>query len=235
MEPFRLNGPSRIQVRGLLDYCNFSLNRLHAHVEAQHLGYDKWEADSATFDLDVNGRRLQFTNVTGTAYGGSFSGTANVYPVANDLRWRYEVTLNATNGRINAILAATYEKPMGDLHGLLTGTAQVGGYFGPGTGPTVTGRGRAQIRDGLLFQTKLLSGLSAILAKLIPDFTLFAQTDASGTYAIRNSRVHSRDIQLQGSLFSAKAAGHYTFAGDIDYRVEVHLLRGGPVARRGDT
>ena len=43
----------------------------------------------------------------------------------------------------------------------------------------VTGAGHVDVREGLLFQTKLFSGLSAILSKIIPDFTLFAQTDAN--------------------------------------------------------
>ena len=86
------------------------------------------------------------------------------------------------------------------------------------------------VREGLLFQTKLFSGLSAILSKVLPDFTLFAQTDAGGDFTIRNSRVHSRNVQLQGTLFSAKGAGHYSFGGDLDFRVEVQLLRSGPVA-----
>ena len=31
-------------------------------------------------------------------------------------------------------------------------------------------------------------------------------------------------------MFSVKAAGDYSFDGDLDYRVEVQLLRSGPVA-----
>ena len=112
----------------------------------------------------------------------------------------------------------------------MDGTGRVGGYIGKGTGPLATGAGRINVRGGLLFQTKLFSGLSSILAKLIPDFTLFAQTDAGGDYTIRNSRLHSSNIQLQGTVFSVKAGGSYGFDNSLDYRVEVQLLRGGPVA-----
>lgn len=230
MKPFRFNGPGRVQVEGLLDYCNFSLNRLQGHVEAQRFGYDRWEADTAVFDLNVTGRRLGFTNAVATAYGGRFSGHGALYPVGNDLTWRYEADMATTGTRLNDLLSASYGKPMGELRGTLEGNTLIGGYIGPGTGPTVTGFGQGKVRDGLLFQTKLFSGLSAILSKIIPDFTLFAQTDATGSFAIRNSRVYSRDIEVQGTLFSVKASGHYSFAGDLNYRVEVQLLRGGPVA-----
>lgn len=230
MKPFRLNGPTRLQVEGLLDYCNFSLNQLQVHVEAQRFGYGRWETDSANFDLAVRGRRLGFTNVAATAYGGQLTGTGCLYPVANDARWRYELDFAATNASLAELLSASFQKPAGDLRGTLDGTGRIGGYVGRGTGPTVTGTGRIVVRGGLLFQTKLFSGLSAILSKVIPDFTLFAQTDASGDYTIRNSRLRSRGIQLQGSVFSVKASGDYSFAGELDYRVEIQLLRSGPVA-----
>jgi hypothetical protein len=230
MEPFRLNGPARLQVEGLLDYCNFSLNQLQAHVEAQRFGYARWEADTAKFDLAVLGRRLRFTNAVATAYGGQFAGRGALYPVFSDANWRYEVDFGATNARLADLLSASIGKPAGELRGNLDGTAKIGGYIGKGTGPSVVGSGHVDVRGGLLFQTKLFSGLSAILSKVVPEFTLFAQTDASGDYTIRNSRLSSPDIQLQGTLFSVKASGDYSFAGDLDYRVEVQLLRGGPIA-----
>ena len=230
LKPFVLNGPTRLQVAGLLDYCNFSLNQLQAQVEAQRFGYDRWEADTATFDLSVLGRRLRFTNMVASAYGGQFAGSGLFYPVAGDSKWRYEVDCRATNASLPGLLSASLQKPAKELRGTLDATARIGGFVGKGTGPSVTGAGHVEVRGGLLFQTRLFSGLSTFLAKIIPDFTLFAQTDARGDYTIRNSRVTSRNIVLQGTVFSVKAAGDYAFNGGLDYRVEVQLLRGGPVA-----
>jgi hypothetical protein len=230
LEPFLLNGPVHARVDGVLDYCNFSLNRLDAHVEARRFGYFRWEADAAEFDLAVRGLRFRFTNAVATAYGGQFAGQGVLYPVGNDATWRYDVDFSARGASLSNLLSASIGQPVGDLRGRVDGTARVGGYIGAGTGPTVTGAGRVDVREGLLFQTKLFSGLSAILSKIIPDFTLFAQTDAGGEFQIRNGRVHSRNVQLQGTVFSAKGAGHYSFAGDLDFRVEVQLLRSGPVA-----
>jgi len=230
MEPFILDGPTRIQMTGLLDYCNFSLNQLNAHVEAQRFGYTQWVADQAAFDMIIRGRRLRFTNAIATAYGGQFAGQGHLYPVSTDSNWRYEAEFTTTNTSLTGLLEATLQKPLKELRGTLDGSAKVQGYIGKGTGPLATGSGEATVRGGLLFQTKLFNGLSSILSKVIPDFTLFAQTDATGTYTIRNSEVSSSDIRLEGSLFSVKADGDYGFDGALDYQVEVQLLRGGPVA-----
>ena len=59
---------------------------------------------------------------------------------------------------------------------------------------------------------------------------MLAQTEAVGNFTIGNGRLTSRDIQLQGTVFSIKASGDYAFNGALDYRVEVQLLRGGPIA-----
>jgi len=230
MKPFVLDGPTRIQMKGLLDYCNFSLNQLEAHVEAQRFGYTQWVADQATFDMSIRGRRLRFTNAIATAYGGQFDGEGHLYPVTADSNWRYEVKFNTTNTRLTGLLEATLQKPLKELRGTLDGSAAVQGYIGKGTGPLATGSGNATVRGGLLFQTKLFGGLSSFLSKIIPNFTLFAQTDATGSYTIRNSKVSSSDIRLEGSVFSVKADGDYGFDGALDYQVEVQLLRGGPVA-----
>ena len=40
----------------------------------------------------------------------------------------------------------------------------------------------------------------------------------------------SRDVQLKGTLFGVKASGDYAFDTALDFRVEVQLLRSGPVA-----
>ena len=114
-----------------------------------------------------------------TAYQGELlTGTGSLYPVATDAHWRYEVDFAATNANLAELLSASLGKPVGDLRGTLDGTARIGGYIGRGQGPTVTGAGQAVVRGGLLFQTRLFSGLSAILSKVIPDVSLFAQTDA---------------------------------------------------------
>lgn len=243
-KPFRLHGPARVTGSGWLDWCNFSLNRLQARVEAHRFGYDRWEADEAAFDVSVAGLRVRITNAVAKAYGGRFSGKGSLYPVASDANWRYEAEIDATNVNLADLLVASFSpanappKPSSaaatgnheQLSGTLLGTARVGGYIGRGTGTNVTGQMQLDVRNGILFQTKLLSYLSAILAKIIPEFNLFAQTDAHGDFTIRNGRLYSRNIQLQGTLFSIKAAGHYGFAGDLDYQIEVQLLRGGPVA-----
>lgn len=229
-QPFRMEGPTTIQMRGRIDFYNFSLNHFQARVKAQRFGYERWESEQAEFDLAARGRRFYVTNALAWAYGGQLSGAGSIYPVGGDHRWRYELEYRATNISLTNLLWVATDKPPENLRGTLDGAGQVGGYLGPHTGAEVVGTGYVQIRGGHLFQTRLFSGLTAILSKVIPEFNLFAQTDATAAFTLHGGRLISRNIELQGTVFSIKALGSYTFAGDLDYRVEVQLLRGGPVA-----
>ena len=230
-KPFRLEGPIRARISGVLDFCNFSLNRLEGHLEAQDFGYDRWVTETAVADLSMKGRRLAVSNATATLYGGKAAGSMVLYSVGRDDLWRYEVQLDSAEGiQIDQLLEASTGKPVEKLRGLLDGSGKVSGMIGQGQGPTVTGSGTAKIRNGFLMETKLFAGLSYLLSKVMPSFSAFAQTEAGGDFAIRNSRIRSENIRLEGTVFSVKAAGAFGFDNTLDYVAEVQLLRGGMVA-----
>ena len=229
--PFRLEGPARVRVAGLLDYCNFSLNRLEGHVAAEDFGYGRWKADSVEGDFTVRGRRVAASNVTAEAYGGHAEGSMRLYSLGRDDLWRYEVQLDSVKAvQIDRLLSASIGHPVEKLKGDLYGKGQVAGMIGSGQGRTVTGSGEAEIKNGFLMESKLFAGLTALLGRLLPDFSAFAQTEASGDFSIRNSRIHSRDIRLEGTVYSIKAEGSFGFDNSLDYVAEVQLLRGGMVA-----
>jgi hypothetical protein len=229
--PFRLEGPARVRVAGLLDYCNFSLNRMEGHIAAQDFGYGRWKADAVDGDFAVRGRRVSASNVTAEAYGGHAEGNMRLYSLGRDDLWRYEVQLDSVKAvQIDRLLEASIGHPVEKLKGDLYGKVQIAGMIGEGQGRTVTGSGRAEIRNGFLMESKLFAGLSFLLGKLLPDFSAFAQTAAGGDFSIRNSRIHSKDIRLEGTVFSVKAEGSFGFDNTLDYVAEVQLLRGGMVA-----
>jgi hypothetical protein len=229
--PFRLEGPARVRVAGLLDYCNFSLNRLDGHVAAQDFGYGRWKADLAEWDFSVRGRRVAASNMVAEAYGGHAEGSMRLYSLGRDDLWRYEVQLDSVKAvQIDRLLEASIGHPVEKLKGNLYGNGQISGMIGEGQGRTVTGSGRAEIRNGFLMESKLFAGLTSLLGKLLPDFSAFAQTEAGGDYSIRNSRIYSKDIRLEGTVYSIKVAGSFGFDNSLDYVAEVQLLRGGMVA-----
>lgn len=229
--PFRLEGQTRVRVAGVLDYCNFALNRLDGHVAAEDFGYGRWKADSAEWDFSVRGRRVAASNMVAEAYGGHAEGSMRLYSLGRDDLWRYEVQLDSVKAvQIDQLLEASIGHPVEKLKGDLHLKGKVAGMIGEGQGRTVTGGGVAEIRNGFLMESKLFAGLSFLLGKLLPDFSAFAQTAASGDFSIRNSRIVSKDIRLEGTVYSVKAEGSFGFDNTLDYVAEVQLFRGGMVA-----
>lgn len=251
MSRFTVDGPAAIRALGTLDYCNFSLNDLRIHADASHgsFGYSTWLADSASFDLALQGMRLHFTNIAARAFGGAIAADAALYPVNTPDRWHFAVQAAATNLQFAEVLdaatayAATLRDPDGTagsgeapaatnaapakLTGKASGNIRIAGYIGEGEQHTIDAVGDVAIRNGRLFQLSLFDGLSALISHLVPDFSFFAQTDATASFRIADATVHVPDAFIGGSLFSVKGAGTCDFDGNLDFRIDLRLLRRG--------
>ena len=107
----------------------------------------------------------------------------------------------------------------------------VRGELQGGGSKNAAGAGRISISNGMLFETGLFAGLTAILQKVLPGFNLFAQTDASMDFTIGGGKVRTENAAVEGALFSVSGEGEYRFDNQLDFEVELQLLRGGLLAR----
>ena len=252
MSRFTVDGPAAIRALGTLDYCNFSLNDLRIHADASHgsFGYSTWLADSASFDLTLQGMRLHFTNIVARAFGGAIAADAALYPVNSPDHWHFAAQAAVTNLQFADVLgaatafAATLREPAetdgaGDadapaatnapakMTGKASGDIRITGYIGEGEEHSIDATGAIAIHDGRLFQLSLFNGLSALISHLVPDFSFFAQTDATASFRIADATVHVPDAFIGGSLFSVKGSGTCDFDGNLDFRIDLRLLRRG--------
>ncbi len=74
---------------------------------------------------------------------------------------------------------------------------------------------------------KLFMGLTDLLANEVPGVDkVVDQSEASATFTIEKGVVRSRDILIEGALFSISARGEYDIANDsLDFVVRVELMR----------
>ena len=229
--PFKMEGPCHSSLKGTLDYHNFARTRLEGHAEGEQLGYGPWVAEIAAADVRVNGYRVDISNASGKLWGGDVKGEASFFPVRTADTWHFEGAAEGTKVSLADALAATFEKPSENMHGAVSFSGNVGGDFGDGLIASLNGDMRVSVADGLLFQTRLLSGLSSTLQFVIPGFDWFAQTDASATVSIRNGVARTEDANIAGPLFGVKAKGSCDAAGrTLNFQVEVKLLDRGILA-----
>jgi uncharacterized protein involved in outer membrane biogenesis len=181
-------------------------------------------------DLEVTGKRLSLTGVEAGVYGGKAEGAAEIYPVRG-AGWWYEAEGTAKNVQLAQALAASLDGGAGKLRGEVALSGRCVGSFGEGGSKNAAGAGRISIANGMLFETGLFAGLTAILQKVLPGFNLFAQTDASMDFTIGGGKVRTENAKVEGALFSVSGEGEYRFDNQLDFEVELQLLRGGLLAR----
>lgn len=229
-EGFQLDGPCRAKAEGTFDYGTLALNDIRGHVYGEEMGWGRWLADWLEADLEVTGKRLSLTGVEAGVYGGKAEGAAEIYPVRG-AGWWYEAEGTAKNVQLAQALAASLDGGAGKLRGEVALSGRCVGSFGAGGSKNAAGAGRISIANGMLFETGLFAGLTAILQKVLPGFNLFAQTDASMDFTIGGGKVRTENAKVEGALFSVSGEGEYRFDNQLDFEVELQLLRGGLLAR----
>jgi hypothetical protein len=230
LRTFRFEGPVRVTAKGRVDYNQFKNTDLVASAEVERAGILWLMTDNCRFDMRALGAQLDFTNVTGSVYGGAFTGDATFTDIDTGTNVGYRIA-GAVQGADLGRLAVDMRNVSGDPYrGDLSGEAVVSGILGAGKCGTVMGAGHISVRNGRLFQISLLGGLSQLLSRIYPGLGFAAQTDFTSSFQIRNCKVHMDNASLEGSVLSVSGQGDYYFNEALNVNVQVQLLRAGLVA-----
>ena len=230
LRTFRFEGPVRVTAKGRVDYNQFKNTDLVASAEVERAGILWLMTDKCRFDMRALGTQLDFTNVTGSVYGGAFMGDATFTEIDTGTNVGYRIA-GAVQGADLSRLALDMRNVSGDPYkGELSGEAVVSGILGTGKCDTVTGKGKISVRNGRLFQISLLGGLSQLLSRIYPGLGFAAQTDFVSSFQIRSCKVHMDNAFLEGSVLSVSGQGDYYFNEALNVNVQVQLLRAGLVA-----
>jgi hypothetical protein len=228
---WRFEGPVEMRARGIVDGTGQEeITDLVLEVAGRNMGRGRWLADFAEFTLHARGGVYTTTNLSGHAYDGTFQASVRVEPTRAGPEHRYIVQGSLTNADF-ARIAEGYSKP-GDtpLSGRVQLELQITGLVSDAFGPVTRGGGSLIIENGTLFRTRLFGELSELLSRAAPGLGYFTQTDCVCTFRIEEGAIHSDDIRLEGDIISMRAEGSLEFDGRANMRVEIQLLRTGPIA-----
>lgn len=226
----RFDGPTHMTARGVVDMSEDETNTdLIVDAEGRKIGHGPWSAEETSFTIHALGPRYFATNIVGHAYDGDLRAEVTVEPLTAgpDKRFvSYIVISNAELSRITTNYVHGDKAPTGQVFLDL----QLTGLVSEAIGPTTRGGGRLAVKNGTLFELPLLGGLSELLSKIIPGFGFASQTDMDCTFTIADGAISTGDLRLSGDVLSIKASGDVEFDGRLNVRVQVQLLRKGPVA-----
>jgi len=228
---YRVEKPCRMEVRGLVDYRTNALTDLHVRFEGEKVGVKWLLADTCRFDLHALGRSITVTNLAGSIYGGEFAGYARFDGVGVSSNLSYTATAAVTNLAFSELVTELRQEEAPEYRGRLTAHASLRGMVGEGMGGTVLGEGEVRVVNGRLFKMRLLGGLSDMLGRIWPGLGSVQQTSLQSTFTVRNRKVITKDLVMDGRILQLKAEGAYSFNEDLEFNVWVQPTGEGAVSQ----
>jgi len=203
---------------------------IRVEVEGRDAAIEWFKADTCVVVVDVKQQNYHVTNITGTAFGGSFVGDVEVYPDANQPDHRTDINVILTNADFR-LLAESFRGMTNDAYkGKFTCEAHISALAVTNPMATATGHGSVSIREGRVLSMPMFGGLSRMLSVISPGLGFASQTDFTSDFTIEDNKIFMKGAMLGGSVLSVRASGSYSFDKKLDYTVEVKPLRSGPIA-----
>ena len=183
---------------------------------------------NAALDFSYIGPEIVFTNVNAVcARGGSMKGwTKLTVPMLDAAKARLESDVHYRNGALEEV-ADFFEFDLGDKKGRMEGDIHIEGPMSENFLNEANGAGYVKIEDGHLAQMKLFAGLTKTLAEYIPGVkNVVNQNTGKCNYTLEGGKFKTRDLLIEGDVFSIRAEGEYDIVkDDLNFVVSVTLLR----------
>jgi len=232
-EHLTFDGPAIVTADGNLDFGGFHSNTdFKAIIRADSVGIDCLTCDSGAFDLTMHGNAVVLTNIVASAFDGVVSGDIGIkvlprkdgkgVPLPCSLNLRL---LDADFDRFMGCFSSAKAKK--EYDGRISCELDVDSLAGDHFMKNMSGRGRLSINDGRVFMLPVFGGLSNFMTKIIPGLGfVLSQNRAKTKFEIKDERVSTDDLAVEGDILSLKGHGSYRMGGDLDFDVQVKLLRG---------
>ncbi|MCX7887560.1 MAG: AsmA-like C-terminal region-containing protein, partial [Verrucomicrobiae bacterium] len=200
----------------------------NAVVEAQVLAEDfqwwKLRAPQATANAVFSNQTLNIRQFRAAFCDGSLRGRAEIQCAADNPA--FQLSLEASECDLRQLLRQIGNPnptASGKLKGqlaLLAPTMQVDSF---------QGRGSLEITDGVLVEVPVFGIFSQILNMIVPGLGSASVTSANCTYTIGNGRARTDDLEFEMAVATVRSYGSIGLSkGDLDFRMEVQLLRSWP-------
>jgi len=195
-------------------------------VDAQRAGWKPLLTDRCTLSLRVVEDTAYINDVQADFCRGFVSGSGTVYPVSNATNMRYHLQGDVSNVDFQLLTRNLTGQTANQYIGYLSAQLELDGFLDDPGGQTATGQGWIKIGGGRLFQIPLFGELSEFLGHIVPGLSLIMrQTDARASFVIKDGKLHSDNMVIEGEVITLTGEGDYHWNGDLDFAVQVKLLK----------
>lgn len=218
MEFWHLDSEARVATKGQVNFKAPERSLVDATVEGARLGYRSLWANEYSFRYHGRGLTNQFTDIRGKIGGGSVSGWAIVVPGSSGSNLSCRIRAEVIHVDADEFLKILSTNRSWHTEGKLYGNLELSSVGGAG----VSGQGQLTLRNAKVLKLALFSGLVGELARInhVSD-SRGSQVDAHLSFQLRDGRMESRDIRVEGGSVELNASGSCGMDGSLDFMVDV--------------
>jgi hypothetical protein len=226
MAPYHFGQPPTVHAYGTIPMDEGVDPDLHFTVDGGPFNWAHFNMDHISGGVDWVGDRLTFTNVDGEFYQGRLTGMA-----AFDFSPRegadFSFAIKVLDADLHG-LVADVAVPTNHLEGRLNGELDIT-HANTTDLKSWNGNGRADLRDGLIWEIPIFGIFSPVLDKFQKGWGHSRVDQGSGTFTITNSVIRSDDLLFRASTMELEYRGTVDFSGRVNATVQAQLLRGMPL------
>ena len=230
VEPYHFLQPPTARVNGQIPLRGMNGGREMADVDmwfevikGAPFEWLKLKTTNIVGTLRWRGQTLLLTNATTAFYGGTADGFAYFdFRVPHEgADYQYEVNVMNVNLHLLALELGT---PTNHLEGILAGQLVVTNASTENW-RTLSGHGRVNLRDGLLWDIPIVSILSPVLNAVSPGLGNSRATEASAKFVITNGMIFTDSLEIRSMMTRLEYVGTIDLQQNVNARVTAHLLR----------
>jgi hypothetical protein len=227
LDEFRFARDTRVYVRGHIGYGDSAGDDAYISVDSPSIGCRGFVAEDCAVKVRLAGVTNILQDVRGRLAGGSFTAQASFAPSrpgSSDMA--YTLRGEVLHADLRQLIGGLDTNLAERLEGRLYGNLDLKGIAGAGHGRTASGQGSLNVKRGTLFRIPLFGGFTDAMMRVVPGLDFVTrQTDARAPFEVREGRVWSRDVQIEGDVLSLTGRGSVAFDGRLDFDVQVRPMK----------
>ncbi len=230
MAPYHFLLPPTVRVNGQVPLRDTNGRRDAADVDMRFeiiqgapFEWMKFKTTNIVGAIHWRNQTLILTNVAAAFYGGNGNGFASFDFHAPHEGADYQFAVSVTNVNLHS-LAADLSSPTSHLEGTLAGRLVVTDADSRDW-QTWTGFGRADLRDGLLWDIPIFGILSPVLNTVSPGLGNIRATDAATKFSITNGVIYTDALEIRSAMMRLDYTGTVDLKQNVHARVTAQLLR----------
>ncbi len=237
LKPVRCTTPVSLSIQGLaaLDARKSTVtNALTGRLSFGSGSVFNLPVHDVSGDLEIAGfsasiGRVSATPKSGGALTGGVTFTFPDYAASSTVFHAYATFTDLALADLSRTVNATNTRG-----GSVTGELALSGSTDGPTLPSLSGSGSATVKEALLNRMPLFAGFTDYLASNIPGVSsLVNQSNGSLTFTITNGRLRTRNLLIEGDLFSLQGQGTYDLNTEVlDFVMRANIFRQRSIAGR---